>query len=103
MRRGKEYSFILGLLPHPFKDRGTEDIFNGRNTNAARKVCPSHLWRIAARKVDQLILPCLRKSHGVEAPGKIRLIKSCQWAGLIRIWIVILFQGIQIFVAQKEV
>ena len=37
-----------------FRDEGTEDIFNGENTKAARKTCPESLWRIAARKLDQL-------------------------------------------------
>ena len=37
-----------------FVDRGVEDIFNGRNTRNARRVCPRGLWRIAGRKLDQL-------------------------------------------------
>jgi proteic killer suppression protein len=37
-----------------FKDRATEDIFNGIDSKAARKACPKNLWRIAARKLDQL-------------------------------------------------
>jgi len=37
-----------------FKDAGTEDIFNGKNTRDARNVCPTSLWRIAGRKLDQL-------------------------------------------------
>jgi proteic killer suppression protein len=37
-----------------FSDDGTEDIFNGKNTRAARKTCPSALWKVAARKLDQL-------------------------------------------------
>jgi len=37
-----------------FKDQGTEDIFNGKNTKEARKLCPRSLWSIAARKLDQL-------------------------------------------------
>ena len=37
-----------------FKDEGTEDIFNGQNTKAARKICPEALWKIAVRKLDQL-------------------------------------------------
>lgn len=37
-----------------FKDSGTEDIFNGENTKEARKICPNALWRIAARKLDQI-------------------------------------------------
>ena len=37
-----------------FKDQGIEDIFNGKNTKAARKACPVSLWKIARRKLDQL-------------------------------------------------
>ena len=37
-----------------FASTGTEDIFNGRNTKAARKTCPRDLWRIAARKLEQI-------------------------------------------------
>jgi len=36
-----------------FADDTTADIFNGRNTKAARKV-PKDLWRIAARKLSTL-------------------------------------------------
>ncbi len=37
-----------------FKDQGTEDLFNGLNTAAARKTCPDQLKRIARRKLDHL-------------------------------------------------
>jgi toxin HigB-1 len=37
-----------------FKNAGTEDVFNGKNTAQARRVCPQQLWRVAARKLDQL-------------------------------------------------
>jgi proteic killer suppression protein len=37
-----------------FKDAGTEDIFNGKNTKAARRTCPAPLWKVATRKLDQL-------------------------------------------------
>ena len=37
-----------------FKNAGTEDIFNGENTKEARKICPNSLWKIAARKLDQI-------------------------------------------------
>ncbi len=37
-----------------FKDAGTEDIFNGVNSKAAYKACSSRLWKVAARKLDQL-------------------------------------------------
>lgn len=37
-----------------FGESGTEDIFNGKNSKAARKTCPETLWKVAARKLDQL-------------------------------------------------
>ncbi len=37
-----------------FRDRGTEDIYDGRASAVARKRCPESLWRIAQRKLDQL-------------------------------------------------
>ncbi len=37
-----------------FESAGTEDIFNGRNTREARRTCPRDLWRVAARKLEQL-------------------------------------------------
>ena len=37
-----------------FRDKGTEDLFNGRATKSARKACPSDLVRVARRKLDQL-------------------------------------------------
>ncbi len=36
-----------------FRDAGTEDVFNGRNSQAARRTCPQAVWKIAARKLDQ--------------------------------------------------
>jgi len=37
-----------------FADDGTENIFDGKNTRAARNKCPVQIWRIAQRKLDQL-------------------------------------------------
>jgi toxin HigB-1 len=37
-----------------FRDTATEDLFNGRNTKAARATLPRELWRIAARRLDHL-------------------------------------------------
>lgn len=37
-----------------FRDQGTEDIFNGVSSKAARKCCPSLLWPVARRKMDQI-------------------------------------------------
>ncbi|URD53730.1 type II toxin-antitoxin system RelE/ParE family toxin [Chroococcidiopsis sp. CCNUC1] len=37
-----------------FKDRGTEDIFDGIDSKVARKTCPISFWNVARRKLDQL-------------------------------------------------
>jgi proteic killer suppression protein len=37
-----------------FKNKATDDIFNGKSTKAARKICPKNIWNIAFRKLDQL-------------------------------------------------
>ena len=37
-----------------FAGQGSEDIFNGRNTKEARRICPRGLWRVAARRLEQL-------------------------------------------------
>src|SRR3972149_2347617 len=37
-----------------FFDEGTEDVFNGRNTKAARRTCPRRVWGVAMRKLDQV-------------------------------------------------
>lgn len=47
-----------------FANRGTEDIFNGRNTAPARRTCPRRLWTLAAKKLDQL--------DSAAAPGDLR-------------------------------
>jgi proteic killer suppression protein len=37
-----------------FKYTGVEDIFNGINSPIARRTCPENLWKIVARRLDQL-------------------------------------------------
>ena len=37
-----------------FRDAGSQDIFNGTNTKAARQSCPTSLWKVAFRKLDLL-------------------------------------------------
>jgi proteic killer suppression protein len=44
----------LASMIKAFKNQGTEDIFNGRNSKEARKICPRSVWRTAARKLEQL-------------------------------------------------
>ncbi|MGL5942087.1 MAG: type II toxin-antitoxin system RelE/ParE family toxin [Waterburya sp.] len=37
-----------------FKNQATEDIFDNKDSKAARKLCPPNLWSTAHRKLDQL-------------------------------------------------
>lgn len=37
-----------------FKERGTEDVFNGHSTRLAGRACPREPWGVAARKLEQL-------------------------------------------------
>ncbi len=37
-----------------FKNRATEELYNGKKTKAALKLCPASLWKPACRKLDQL-------------------------------------------------
>ncbi|MBI3015946.1 MAG: type II toxin-antitoxin system RelE/ParE family toxin [Candidatus Tectomicrobia bacterium] len=37
-----------------FRDRGTEDIFDGSDTRVARRTCPRALWATVRRKLDQI-------------------------------------------------
>jgi proteic killer suppression protein len=48
-----------------FHDQGTEDVFNGDDSKAARRSCPEQLWRVARRKLDQL--------HAVARLGALRV------------------------------
>jgi toxin HigB-1 len=42
------------MMIRSFHDVATEDIFEGRDTLAARHRCPVELWRVAARKLEML-------------------------------------------------
>lgn len=48
-----------------FRDRGTEDIFDRKNTREARQTCPQQIWRVAQRKLDQL--------NGVISPDSLKI------------------------------
>ena len=37
-----------------FRDRGTEDVFDGTPSAAAERTCPRANWAVARRKLDQV-------------------------------------------------
>ena len=43
---------MIAIMIQSFKDAGTEDVFDGKNTQAARRTCPHNLWQVAVRKLD---------------------------------------------------
>ncbi|MBI9045811.1 MAG: type II toxin-antitoxin system RelE/ParE family toxin [Anaerolineaceae bacterium] len=55
-----------------FSNSGTEDIFNGENTKAARNILPVHLNKIAARKFDQLQAAVLLKDLAIPAGNNLK-------------------------------
>jgi proteic killer suppression protein len=54
-----------------FRDRGTEDVFNGRDTKAARRTCPTELWTRAQRRLSQL--DYASSLHDLRIPASNRL------------------------------
>jgi proteic killer suppression protein len=44
----------MAAVIRSFADQGTEDVFHGVNSKEARGTCPSNLWAIAWRKLDQI-------------------------------------------------
>ena len=42
------------IVIQSFANEGTEDVFDGRATKKARAACPTNLWPVVRRKLDQL-------------------------------------------------
>ena len=59
-----------------FKNLGTEDIFNGKNTKRARKTCPGQLWKIARRKLDQLDSAATLEDLSIPPGNKLEILKG---------------------------
>jgi proteic killer suppression protein len=45
---------IIPTVIRSFADEATADLFNGVDNRRARRVCPSTLWSVVARKLTQL-------------------------------------------------
>ena len=44
-----------------FKDQGTQDVFDRTESKRATRACPTELWSVARRKLDQL-----NQAHSIE-------------------------------------
>jgi len=38
-----------------FRDDGTRDVYDGKNTKEARKACPTDIVKVARRKLDMIV------------------------------------------------
>ncbi|OGP65403.1 MAG: plasmid maintenance system killer protein [Deltaproteobacteria bacterium RBG_13_47_9] len=59
-----------------FGNAGTEDIFNGKITKAARRTCPQLVWKVAARKLDQLDSVVSLKELGIPPGNQLEALKK---------------------------
>lgn len=57
-----------------FADQGTQDIFDGVASKAARKKCSHDLWKRARRKLDDLRVPRSNNLHPLKGN------RAGQWA-----------------------
>lgn len=58
-----------------FANQGTEDIFNGESTKAARKTLQKTLWAVASRKLDYLNAAVALKDLQVPPGNKLEALK----------------------------
>lgn len=56
-----------------FRDDGVRDVFNGVNSRAARKVCPTDIVKVARRKLDMMVQAVMLSD--LQAPPANRLEK----------------------------
>jgi proteic killer suppression protein len=56
-----------------FANQGTEDIYDGADTKAARQTLPKELWSVARRKLD--LLHAAHSLHDLKAPPSNQLEK----------------------------
>jgi len=50
-----------------FRNRGTEDLYNGVDSKLARKVCPQDLVKVARRKLD--VVNAAVRLEDLKSPG----------------------------------
>ncbi|MEZ4607725.1 MAG: hypothetical protein R2880_06065 [Deinococcales bacterium] len=58
------------------KNSGTEGIFNGENSKAARKIFPKSIWKAAARKLDQLDSIEFSNELGIPPANRLEVLKG---------------------------
>ena len=59
-----------------FANRGTEDLFDGVDSRAARATCPQRLWARVHRKLDQINAARVLKDLAVVPGNRLELLKG---------------------------
>ena len=59
-----------------FRDKGSEDLFNGLDTKAARKACPMDLWKRAQRRLSQLDYASALKDLRLPSSNRLHALKG---------------------------
>lgn len=59
-----------------FGDKGTEDVFHGRNTAEARRTLPQELWPIAQRKLDKIQAAAGLKDLRIPPGNRLKALKG---------------------------
>jgi proteic killer suppression protein len=59
-----------------FKNAATEDVFNGRNSAAARRLLPQDLREIAFRKLDQLDAVAMLEDLRIPPGNRLEALKA---------------------------
>jgi proteic killer suppression protein len=62
---------IIQHMIKTFKSAGTEDVFDGIASRAARKCCPQSIWPVARRKLD--LINRVREVNELKVPPGNRL------------------------------
>jgi toxin HigB-1 len=59
-----------------FRDDGTRDVYNGRNSKAARKACPTDILAVAVRKLDMIVQAVILNDLRVPPANRLEKLKG---------------------------
>jgi len=66
--------YVLMIIS--FRDKATEDLFNGEGSKQARKSCPQSIWNIVRRKLDQLDSVTMLDELKIPPGNRLELLKG---------------------------
>jgi proteic killer suppression protein len=66
-------------LIRSFANAGSRDVFRGRDSGPARRVCPIDLWIVARRKLDQLNQAGVLEDLRVPPGNRLERLRGDRW------------------------